>query len=63
MNSYIADPYDPCPCGSGKKYRFCCQKKHQAQRRDERVNPTYLRSRVAAWKFKKGETEHGRDSG
>ena len=20
------DPYDPCPCGSGKKYKFCCQK-------------------------------------
>jgi len=19
--------YDPCPCGSGKKFRFCCQKK------------------------------------
>lgn len=20
-------PYDPCPCGSGSKYRFCCKKK------------------------------------
>ena len=19
--------YDPCPCGSGTKYRFCCMKK------------------------------------
>ena len=19
--------YDPCPCGSGKKYKFCCAKK------------------------------------
>ena len=19
-----ASPYDPCPCGSGKKYKFCC---------------------------------------
>lgn len=19
--------YDPCPCGSGEKYRFCCAKK------------------------------------
>lgn len=18
-------PYDPCPCGSGKKLKFCCQ--------------------------------------
>jgi uncharacterized protein YecA (UPF0149 family) len=22
-----ANPYDPCPCNSGKKYRFCCSKK------------------------------------
>jgi hypothetical protein len=22
-----ASPYDPCPCHSGKKYRFCCGKK------------------------------------
>ena len=21
------DPYDPCPCGSGKKYKFCCKTK------------------------------------
>ena len=21
---YQIDPYDPCPCGSGKKYKFCC---------------------------------------
>jgi len=21
------DPYSPCVCGSGKKYRFCCQKR------------------------------------
>ena len=19
-----ADKYDPCPCGSGKKFKFCC---------------------------------------
>ena len=22
----LTGPYEPCPCGSGKKYRFCCQK-------------------------------------
>jgi tetratricopeptide (TPR) repeat protein len=21
-----ADPYSPCPCGSGEKYKWCCQK-------------------------------------
>jgi protein O-GlcNAc transferase len=24
------DRYDPCPCGSGKKYKFCCQPKDAA---------------------------------
>lgn len=24
--SMIPDSYDPCPCGSGKKYKFCCKK-------------------------------------
>jgi len=23
----LVDCYDPCPCGSGKKYKFCCQQK------------------------------------
>ncbi len=23
------DPYQPCPCGSGKKYKFCCYAKGQ----------------------------------
>ncbi|WP_205679011.1 SEC-C domain-containing protein [Aquisphaera insulae] len=22
----LVDPYDPCPCGSGKKYKWCCHK-------------------------------------
>ena len=22
-----ANIYDPCPCGSGEKYKFCCAKK------------------------------------
>jgi hypothetical protein len=25
-------PYDPCPCGSGKKYKFCCAEKAKANR-------------------------------
>ena len=23
----VADPYGPCPCNSGKKYKFCCGRK------------------------------------
>lgn len=25
--SFAVAPYDPCPCGSGKKFKFCCAKK------------------------------------
>jgi hypothetical protein len=24
MNPSKPDPYQPCPCGSGRKYKFCC---------------------------------------
>ena len=26
------EPYDPCPCGSGEKYKFCCAAKAKANR-------------------------------
>ena len=28
---------DPCPCGSGQKYKRCCLEKDEAQAREERV--------------------------
>ena len=27
------DPYAPCPCGSGKKYKWCCRKAHRREPR------------------------------
>jgi uncharacterized protein YchJ len=27
------DPYAPCPCGSGKKYKWCCRKVHRREPR------------------------------
>jgi len=29
MNLTKPDPYQPCPCGSGRKYKFCCFAKGQ----------------------------------
>src|SRR3989339_2089351 len=26
IDAFIPETYGPCPCASGKKYRFCCQK-------------------------------------
>ena len=25
MSTQKLDPYQPCPCGSGRKYKFCCR--------------------------------------
>jgi hypothetical protein len=30
--NYDLGPYDPCPCGSGAKYKFCCAAKAKANR-------------------------------
>lgn len=29
---YDIGPYDPCPCGSGAKYKFCCAARNKANR-------------------------------
>lgn len=30
---------EPCPCGSGKKYKNCCLAKDEARSHDEQVEP------------------------
>ncbi|MDI6732745.1 MAG: tetratricopeptide repeat protein [Planctomycetota bacterium] len=32
----LPDPYKPCPCGSGKKYKFCCLHKDRSTSRNIR---------------------------
>ena len=34
------DPYSPCPCGSGKKYKFCCLQK-QRDREAQSSRPSF----------------------
>jgi tetratricopeptide (TPR) repeat protein len=31
------DPYSPCPCGSGQKFKFCCQKVESYAERAQRL--------------------------
>src|SRR5262245_34516514 len=31
------DPYSPCPCGSGQKYKWCCQKVETYAERAQRM--------------------------
>ena len=33
----LVDPYSPCPCGSGQKYKWCCQKVEAYVERAQRL--------------------------
>ena len=33
MSQALVDPYEPCPCGSGAKYKFCCRDKDRESKR------------------------------
>ncbi len=33
------DPYAPCHCGSGKKYKFCCLKNDRKEAKPEAPTP------------------------
>ncbi|MBK9388030.1 MAG: SEC-C domain-containing protein [Planctomycetes bacterium] len=41
------DPYLPCPCGSGKKFKFCCREKVREQERVERAEREAAQSSLA----------------
>jgi tetratricopeptide (TPR) repeat protein len=36
----VAEPYAPCPCGSGQKYKWCCQKVESTADRAQRLAET-----------------------
>lgn len=38
---------DPCPCGSGKKYKKCCGLKEQQARKPRLSNPISVLSQIA----------------
>jgi len=35
---------DPCPCGSGKKYKQCCQKREQFERTKKDIKMRSIKS-------------------
>src|SRR4051812_44338911 len=37
MQSMALDPYAPCPCGSGQKFKWCCQKVEAFAERSQRL--------------------------
>lgn len=42
---------DPCPCGSGKKYKHCCQRQHQqaSPLKPDNVEPAIRKAMQQAW--------------
>ena len=64
MSSIKADRNDPCPCGSGKKYKKCCMLKTGMQKYQTSIissAPSTLLGSIsqfgAAMKEKQGELE------
>lgn len=51
------DPYAPCPCGSGKKVKFCCQKLLPEMERIERLQENQPETALAL--LHKLEQTHG----
>jgi hypothetical protein len=50
------EPYAPCPCGSGKKYKFCCAAEDKANRRGK--FPLFSHSEMALfWGDEEGDAE------
>jgi len=54
---------DPCPCGSGRKYKQCCLTKDEAKAREARAKAAEKEARAAAREAKKAEKEGGSGEG
>lgn len=39
-------PYEPCPCGSDNKFKFCCYQKAREESEKERKSITYTHGRL-----------------
>ncbi|MDA8327162.1 MAG: SEC-C metal-binding domain-containing protein [Nitrospiraceae bacterium] len=45
MNQTPVGPYEPCPCGSGAKYKFCCRDKDRESKRAQAAPAEFTRER------------------
>ena len=50
---------DPCPCGSGKKYKKCCLEKDEGKNRKEREKAALNAAKVAAAEAAETEKKEG----
>ena len=52
---------EPCPCGSGKKYKHCCLDKDEAKARDARAKAAEKAARAAEKEAKAAEKSGDKD--
>ena len=45
MSQAPVGPYEPCPCGSGAKYKFCCRDKERETKREQAGPAEFTRER------------------
>lgn len=45
MSQAPVGPYEPCPCGSGAKYKFCCRDKEREVKRGQAPSAEFTRER------------------
>lgn len=50
---------DPCPCGSGRKYKQCCLAKDETKAREARTKAAEKEAKAAAKAAKKADKEAG----
>lgn len=50
------DAYEPCPCGSGKKFKYCCYQKARDEKHSENKKPKYSSNRINHIAHKSWET-------
>ena len=52
---------EPCPCGSGRKYKHCCLDKDEAKAREARVKAAEKEARAAAKAAKAAENDGAKE--
>jgi len=52
---------EPCPCGSGKKYKHCCLEKDETKAREARVKAAEKDAKAAAKAAKAAEKDGAKD--
>ncbi|RFZ79877.1 hypothetical protein DS742_05295 [Lacrimispora amygdalina] len=57
ISKYGVDPYELCPCGSGKKYKWCCKTKIIKIKNGSELKALYHNLKNQTWNRRKWKTQ------